>query len=73
MLAVGKLVTFLNIQINNMQINKEKFIELSKTNTRHIVAKHFGIADHTAQRIANDLGIKFKKFKPTGRKKINVV
>jgi len=56
-----------------MQINKEKFMELSKTNTRHIVAKYFGIADHTAQRIADDLGIKFKKFRPTGRKKINLV
>lgn len=56
-----------------MEINKQEFIELAKNNTRNVVAKSFGIADHTAQRIANDLGIKFKKFKPTGRKKIVLV
>lgn len=55
------------------EINKEKFTELAKTKTRNAVARQFGIADHTAQRIADDLGLVFKKFKPTGRKKIKLV
>lgn len=55
------------------QINKEKFIELAKTRTRNAVAREFGIADYTAQRLADELCIKFKQFKPTGRKKIKLV
>jgi len=53
-------------------INKQKFVELAKTLTRNAVARHFGIADMTAQRLADELGIAFKKFvpAPTGRKKI---
>lgn len=56
-------------------INKQQFIELAPTLTRHKLAKHFGISDMTAQRIADTLGVKFKKFvpRPTGRKKINLV
>jgi hypothetical protein len=42
---------------------------MAKDNTRNVVAKHFGIADMTAQRLADQLGIKFKKFKPCGRNK----
>lgn len=52
------------------QIDKNKFIEMAKNNTRNVVAKHFGIADMTAQRLADQLGIKFKKFKPKGKNKI---
>jgi Holliday junction resolvasome RuvABC DNA-binding subunit len=51
------------------QIDKNKFIEMAKDNTRNVVAKHFGIADMTAQRLADELGIKFKKFKPSGKNK----
>ena len=51
------------------QINKQEFIEMAKNNTRNVVAKHFGIADMTAQRLADQLGIKFKKFKPSGKNK----
>jgi Holliday junction resolvasome RuvABC DNA-binding subunit len=51
------------------QIDKNEFIEMAKDNTRNVVAKHFGIADMTAQRLADQLGIKFKKFKPSGRNK----
>lgn len=55
------------------QIKKEDFIKLAIANTRNTVAKHFCISDMTAQRIADELNIKFKKFKPTGRKKINLI
>lgn len=57
------------------QINKEEFIKLAENNTRHIVAKHFGIADMTAQRLADDLKIEFKPFerKKGGRKKIELI
>jgi Holliday junction resolvasome RuvABC DNA-binding subunit len=51
------------------QIDKNKFIEMAKNNTRNVVAKNFGIADMTAQRLADELGIKFKKFKPSGKNK----
>ncbi len=51
------------------EINKQEFIEMANNNTRNVVAKHFGIADMTAQRLADQLGIKFKKFKPSGRNK----
>lgn len=55
------------------KINKQEFIEIAQKNTRRNVAKHFGIADITAQRIADELGVSFKKFVPTGRKKIEVI
>lgn len=57
------------------EINKQEFIKLAKTLTRNRVARHFKICDRTAQRIADDLGIKFKKFVPcsTGRKKIELI
>lgn len=53
-------------------INKQEFIKLAKNNTRAKVARHFGIADMTAQRIADDLNITFKKFTPTGRPKMQL-
>lgn len=52
------------------EINKQEFIEMANNNTRNVVAKHFGIADMTAQRLADQLGIKFKKFKPSGKNKL---
>jgi len=53
-------------------IPRNEFIKLAPIMTRNQVARHFGIADMTAQRLASGLGIKFKKFvpKPTGRKPI---
>lgn len=55
------------------ELNKQQFIEMSKSNTRHVVAKYFGISDMTAQRIADELQIEFKKYKPKGRGKIKLV
>lgn len=53
-------------------INKAEFIEIAKTNTKRKTALHFSISDPTAQRIADEIGVSFKKFVPTGRKKIEV-
>jgi hypothetical protein len=55
------------------EISKNEFIKLTESLTRHNVAKHFGISDMTAQRIADELGVNFKKFKPTGRSKIKLI
>lgn len=53
-------------------ISRNEFVKLAPTMTRNQIARHFGIADMTAQKLASQLGIKFKKFvpKPTGRKPI---
>jgi hypothetical protein len=59
--------------MKNITIKKEEFISVATSNTRNKTARYFKIADLTAQRIANELNIKFKKFKPTGRKKINII
>lgn len=55
------------------EIEKEKFIKLSLTSTRNFVARYFCMSDMTAQRIADELNIQFKKYKPTGRKKIKLI
>lgn len=55
------------------EIKKDKFVELSEISTRNSVAKYFGISDMTAQRIADELNVQFKKYKPTGRKKIKLI
>jgi hypothetical protein len=60
-------------EMKNLQIKKEEFISFAINNTRNKTAKYFKIADLTAQRIADELNVKFKKFKPTGRKKIKLI
>lgn len=55
------------------EIDSKEFAELAKSKTRNVVAKHFNISDMTAQRLANQLGITFKEYRPTGRKKIEFI
>jgi hypothetical protein len=59
--------------MKKLPIKKEEFAAFSANNTRNKTARHFKIADLTAQRFADELNIEFKKFKPTGRKKIKLV
>lgn len=49
------------------EISKEDFVKIAPTLTRNAAARHFGIADKTAQRLADDLGIEFKKYVPKGK------
>lgn len=60
-------------KMKNLIIKKEDFICIATNNTRNKTAKYFMIADLTAQRLADELNIKFKPFKPTGRKKIKLI
>ncbi len=59
--------------MKKLPIKKDEFILVATSNTRNKTAKHFNIADLTAQRLADELNIKFKKYIPLGRKKINLI
>lgn len=42
-------------------ISKSEFAELAKKMTRHEVAKHYKIGDMVCQRLAEKMGVSFKK------------
>jgi len=70
-ICINNNITF--NKMKNLTIKKEDFILIATNNTRNKTAKYFMMADLTAQRLADELNIKFKPFKPSGRPKIKLI